>query len=602
MHKKRRFYFFCLTGLLVAFLLSSIQSPVYGESSTKAVWKNSVANQPLSVISRLDDNFDCLALIREVAISAGLKGQEISATDYTDIDQNYINCNIELEEEIDNGPGGDISHYYNAALGIFSITEDPESMVGADPIVRTEMTFHGFPALLESPVPFEKNTNYFHWYVPDHQLVFDIYAISFDVVEDEITFNTPDVMQIAEIFYAITYNQYPELLLPPPDQGDSLPLETEQVIIEEQPEVVIVPYGGDGEETPLEEVAEAGSFDETWDSEQAKAIRSPLIPIGGGLLGIGLAWLLNNGAKYAMNAASSVNQAYTSFVQSSPESTATPPTLATAPPELLTSPPQLQTSPPEILSAEAQQTKEMLEKGYIWTDSGGWQTKSEIEQFAQANQNNASVSANEDAIQREKWEAQQRALKENDVKLKENAEKLKIEGNRIEVSLKLNEIDRSLREKSIYVYNPNQGVPLWDTATQAKNWAWDKVFKTRGLTCEGYVDETIDQVKEVVQEKFGQKLGDDLKVEGYIFDEKSSIADTSDWWSAKDWKNWMDQGIDDNHNLIKVTLPDGSEWAVDFHQHNTGKRPALFRPWKEAVSDWKPYIGENEFRESLVRG
>ncbi|EKD88090.1 MAG: hypothetical protein ACD_35C00061G0001, partial [uncultured bacterium] len=210
MHKKHRYYFFILTGLLVVLLLSSIQSPVNGEGTVKA-----------GSINQLDNSFDCLALLREAAASAGLKGQESSATDYTDIDQNFIHCDLQLEERIDNRPAVDYFYYYWASLSIMYSTENPEVMSGGDSIVRTKMTFHGFPALLEAPEPIEENHVAFHWYVPDHQLVFHLSVYSYEIDENETTYLTPNWVQVAETFYAVTYNRYPELNLPPPDQGES---------------------------------------------------------------------------------------------------------------------------------------------------------------------------------------------------------------------------------------------------------------------------------------------------------------------------------------------------------------------------------------------
>jgi hypothetical protein len=62
--------------------------------------------------------------------------------------------------------------------------------------------------------------------------------------------------------------------------------------------------------------------------------------------------------------------------------------------------------------------------------------------------------------------------------------------------------------------------------------------------------------------------------------------------------DWFDRLNPDNHNLIKVTLPDGREFAVDFHQHNTGKKPPIMRPWNEAKKEWQDYMGE-EFMERI---
>ncbi|MBA4383659.1 MAG: hypothetical protein C0410_02895 [Anaerolinea sp.] len=361
MQTKRRLYFLCLTGFLVALLLSSIQSPVYGEGSAKA-----------GSINQLDYSFDCLALLREVAASAGLKGQESSATDYTDINQNYIHCDLQLEEEIDKRTTDHYFSWYSARLIIMSSAEDPEVMSGGDWIIRTKTTFHGYPALLETTEPIEENAKAFHWYIPDHELVFYLNLYSYETVGNEHIYLTPDWMQVAETFYAVTYNRYPELKLPPPDQGESLPIETEQVVIVEentQPEVVVVPYGGEteapteaeqevvvvpyGETSPEDTFAETGSFDETWQSPQAKAVRSPLIPIAGGLIGAGLAWLLAQGSSQAANAA--VPMAATVYAPPQtipPVITQTPPVLATEPPKLVNEPPAIQTEVPQIKPVE----------------------------------------------------------------------------------------------------------------------------------------------------------------------------------------------------------------------------------------------------------
>jgi len=63
----------------------------------------------------------------------------------------------------------------------------------------------------------------------------------------------------------------------------------------------------------------------------------------------------------------------------------------------------------------------------------------------------------------------------------------------------------------------------------------------------------------------------------------------------------LDALNNDNHTFAKVTLPDGSEWAVDFHGHNASnfspKNPPIMRPYDEVRQEWKKYMG-NEFMES----
>jgi hypothetical protein len=122
---------------------------------------------------------------------------------------------------------------------------------------------------------------------------------------------------------------------------------------------------------------------------------------------------------------------------------------------------------------------------------------------------------------------------------------------------------------------------------------WDKtagiLTGDQGLTCEGYVEKTKDKVLDAISKRFpGAKL------ENMIFEEKSTVK------KDKSITEWFDSVIDDNHNLFKVRLPDGSEWALDFHQYNAGKSP-LLRPWPEAQRAWgEDYMG-GEFSERVRR-
>ncbi len=92
----------------------------------------------------------------------------------------------------------------------------------------------------------------------------------------------------------------------------------------------------------------------------------------------------------------------------------------------------------------------------------------------------------------------------------------------------------------------------------SKNIIWDNtaghITGDQGLTCEGYVKKTYKKVAKAVSKRFPG-----AKIEKYVIEEKSSVH-------PKGVLDWFDSLASDNHNLIKVTLPDGSEWAVDFHQ------------------------------------
>ncbi|MBN2147566.1 MAG: hypothetical protein JW726_09260 [Anaerolineales bacterium] len=164
---------------------------------------------------------------------------------------------------------------------------------------------------------------------------------------------------------------------------------------------------------------------------------------------------------------------------------------------------------------------------------------------------------------------------------------------------RLDLINDQLGKDGYYVRNFFQGDPtlivqgldglggiIWDET--AGRWTGSK-----GITCEGYVDVTFDKVKDAVSQQFPG-----AKVQSILFEEKSS-ADPKSWGDSIDALN------SENHNLIKVTLPDGSEWAVDFHQHNShiidSRAPSILRPWKDAKQEWVDYLGKNEFTESVVK-
>jgi len=157
-------------------------------------------------------------------------------------------------------------------------------------------------------------------------------------------------------------------------------------------------------------------------------------------------------------------------------------------------------------------------------------------------------------------------------------------------------IKEELNQKGIYVLNPFQSDPttLVHRAITGLNiiseWliqpAWRVSGQVKGLTCGEYVEETSQPVYKSLQRHFPEG-----KVESVVFEEKSSDP------NAAGFLNWLDRvWFEDNHNLMRVTLPDGSEWAVDFHQEKAGNAP-LIRPWDEARREWRNRLGREEFHE-----
>ena len=330
-------------------------------------------------------------------------------------------------------------------------------------------------------------------------------------------------------------------------------------------------------------------------SEQPESLgplaTTPFVPLAGALVGTLLGWLVSV-------AATSGNVLKT--LVTPPLKTAQPPAIPAGPETgeakdqglYWSERPWDQAGPGYVSKEEYEQTKDMLERGYKWTN-GGWQTPDQISQSNQWQQNNYEATAREDAELQAKMEAERQALEQNKAELKKTADELQAASNMLDLKNDFEAINQNLQDENIYVLNPYQGDPtvVFHRLNTLKNLVWDNtggwLTGSNGLTCEGYVEKTSQKVIEAVSERFPGAT-----VQRMIFEEKSTAN------SQKDWRNWFDSFIDDNHNLTKITLPDGSEWALDYHQQNAGNAP-LLRPWKEAREEWKVYMGKDEFVERV---
>ncbi len=154
-------------------------------------------------------------------------------------------------------------------------------------------------------------------------------------------------------------------------------------------------------------------------------------------------------------------------------------------------------------------------------------------------------------------------------------------------------INKRLADENIYVLNKYQRTNMvLDGAAKLGNTIWDYtagwVTGSTGLRCEGYYAKTNPGITEAVHKQFPDAI-----VEQAIFQEKSS-------YDGQGVIDWLDDRIQDNHVFTKVTLPDGSEWAVDFHGHNASNlptNPPIMRPYEEVRQEWKTHLGD-EFHES----
>lgn len=148
-------------------------------------------------------------------------------------------------------------------------------------------------------------------------------------------------------------------------------------------------------------------------------------------------------------------------------------------------------------------------------------------------------------------------------------------------------------EKKYYVANPWQSDPtvLIHRARCIYNLVYDKtigkVTGKQGLTCEEYVHKTAQEVAALLKKHIP-----DAYLESVVFEERTSMRFPDKYKERLDWL------IEDNHNLLRVNLPDGTQWAIDFHQNRAGRSP-LFRKFDEARQVWKKYMGEDDFVERV---
>ena len=210
----------------------------------------------------------------------------------------------------------------------------------------------------------------------------------------------PNSMSDDELWECI--NQYSGL---PGDTGDN----------PQEPEEIIPPDYSPEEELPIPEEEWPIIPEEEWpifpeeevpfipedqiDFDQPNSLgplaTTPIIPLAGGLIGTLLGWL--------------ISVAVTRPVPLPKQTSSTPPVSPENESKKYWSErPWDEAGPGFVTKEEYDRTKDMLDKGYKWTN-GGWQSPDEIHQSDQWQQNNRNAVANEEA----------------EIRVKEEAEKLK---------------------------------------------------------------------------------------------------------------------------------------------------------------------------------
>ncbi len=430
-------------------------------------------------------------------------------------------------------------------------------------------TFHGYPAIRLLPIQ-DSGVHALGWHVPEQELSFYVftYLMPQALTEEELT-------QLAETFYEVVYEQVPELGLNSPDQ--------------EMEQSEIAP------ETPLEE------YNEPWDTEQLDIPAfegqtdsletdfsipplviggSVAVPIAGAILGTILGTLVTLLGNAATSAAQSASV-------STAADAASAATQAGAPDLVWSERPWDEAGPGYVTREEYERTKWYLEHGYRWDKRHGWVEPGQVEQFEQWQQTDReAVKRETEEFRRKLQESQPREDSQQDLR----TEEMRLVDMKEDLYALRDQI-----EKTHYVLNPWQGDPtlVIHRGITLFNLAYDttigKITGESGLTCGDFVEKTSQEVHQIVQKHFKG-----AKVESMVFEERSSLPEN------KSLRNFLDRVVEDNHNLIRITLPDGSQLAIDFHQNlHPTKRAPLIRKWDEVRQEWREYLGEHEFVERV---
>ncbi len=531
-------------------------------------------------------------LLITAAVNAGVKGVTRNYSD-ENFDGDTRSCIVDYV----------VSDVGDATTTLFAMGESAKTLETSCFYEPTDnhqpATFHGYPA----------RTYYYKGetdYVNDVAYTYEHRSIEWCMYKGErayfLTVQTTtqsiekfgpaqDPIPIADKLWSLAEDRLPLTPAAEEDAGSPAgPLEDAEVPMEEaelpggeqeQPEVMVVPYGEGEEVVPDDAGSQSGTFEDAWQSREARGLRSAVLPLLGGLIGVGVSLIAGQGAARVAGVAGAVTA----------RPVGAPPMIPPSKPPAV---PPLPEEPPP-LTAEELHTREMRKQGMIWSDSGGWQTPEQVRQSADWQANDRAAVKTEDAAWRRDYEKERLDLEQNRAEMEKAGKDLDAELKLTDLKLKMHQIQRELLGKHHYVFNPNHGIPVWNTITQARNYAMDTVFRTKGLTCEGYVDETKMRIKEAVKEIYGE----DTVVETMKFDEKSSIMPRKGWFSPGAWKDWCDSFVTDNHVLTRITLPDKTELGADFHQYNARRRDEIIMPYEESRKVWKPYMGEHEFSETI---
>lgn len=536
METTRRARLFGVTWIVTTFVLAAVALPASGAEPA-----------PDTAATGAGQSSPCLALLKAAAGKAGVRGTPTNIDD-TDYGDGFYTCHIQYVVSAENG-----SDATKTSLLLNSSQPTVESSCEYAPQDGWESTtFHGYNAetsyyksetRMVNDLAFTYERKDLGWcmYKGDRSHSLRVWT---DTQSIEAYGEAQDPVLIANVLWSMAEDTLPlseSYSAPSGDVGDVAP----------------------GEPDDPSDTAGTGKV------PLAIVLASLGIPVAGAIAGSVVSSLIGTGAS---SAASSIPAA---------------PKIGDIDEHGLvwSARPWDQAGPGFVPREEFEQTQAMLAQGYRWT-TNGWQLPEQIGQTSEWEAADRAAVRKEEAAQRAEWQDRQDEIEQDGA---DEQTRLRM----IDLRERLEGIENHLMART-FVANPYQGEPTYighrliTGKNELYSWALGKRAGVEGLTCKGYVDRTFDDVQKIAADVFPGSKVDDV-----LFEENSSLTE------HPTWKQWFDSAISDNHNLIKITLSDGTEWAVDFHQARAGNSRVL-RPWNAVREEWREYMGSHEFLE-IVR-
>lgn len=416
MQNKHRFLFFSLAGILAALLLSAAIIPVSGDGPAGSRFYESRQDK---LTSGSEQTSPCMAILMEAAKQAGVQGTPRNVSDNAGGTGNQ-DCSVIF---VVSGTGDPPPDATSTLLLLTETSPTPEGSCKFEPQEQFQSTtFHGYNAetsyrkgetRMVNDVPYTFEGKWFAWCM--HKGERNHYITVYTTTQSIEKYGpAQDPLPIANVLWSLA--------------EDRLPLTEVSVNSTEQPSVPVVP----GEVVPGQPEVPTDQtvpIDTSTPTETGGLFGIPLavilgslgIPVAGAVAGAALSAILSGLSSAGVSSAAVTNVG--ASLASGVDNPIVEPIEANVQGLYWSERPWDQAGPGYVSKDEYEQTKNMLEQGYKWTN-GGWQTPDQIKESNQLQDNNKAAVALEDAEWRAKMEAERQALEQNEAELKKTADEL----------------------------------------------------------------------------------------------------------------------------------------------------------------------------------